>query len=81
MSITAEMEKEDKIRELENVVDDQRVIIQHQNQRIQQLEVVVQEIGHHNNNNGYMTNGNTTEPENDDDIKTNGYHDNEDHDQ
>ena len=80
MSITAEMEKEDKIRELENVVDDQRNIIQHQNQRIHELEVVVQEIGHHNNNNGYMvTNGHTTEPEDDDsDIKTNGYHDNDD---
>ena len=44
MSITAEMEKEDKIRELESVVDDQRSIIEHQNQRIHQLETVVQEI-------------------------------------
>ena len=33
MSIAAEIEKEDKIRDLENVVDDQRAIIQHQNHR------------------------------------------------
>ena len=63
MSITAEMEKEDKIRELESVVDDQRSIIEHQNQRIHQLESVVQEINQqhqeyqheevHVNGNGY----------------------------
>ena len=61
MSITAEMEKEDKIRELENVVDDQRAVIQNQSQRIHELEVVVQEIGNNNNvnnmNGGVYKNG------------------------
>ena len=44
MSITAEIEKEDKIRELEIVVDDQRTVIENQNLRIQELEVVVTKI-------------------------------------
>ena len=45
MSITAEIEKEDKIRELETVVGDQRAVIESQNLRIQELEVVVSDIG------------------------------------
>ena len=49
MSITAEMEREDKIRELETVVDDQRSIIEHQNQRIHELEAAVHEISQHQN--------------------------------
>ena len=37
-SLVAEIEKEDKIRELENMLDDQRIIIDHQNRKISQLE-------------------------------------------
>lgn len=82
MSITAEMEKEDKIRELENVVDDQRAVIQNQSQRIHELEVVVQEIG--NNNNVHNVNGGVYKNGTDDndeyaneEIETNGYYDDE----
>ena len=82
MSITAEMEKEDKIRELENVVDDQRAVIQNQSQRIHELEVVVQEIG--NNNNVHNVNGELYKNGTDDndeyaneEIETNGYYDDE----
>ena len=32
-------EKEDKIRELENMLDDQRIIIDNQNRRIEELEL------------------------------------------
>ena len=37
-SLVAEIEKEDKIRELENMLDDQRIIIDNQNRKISQLE-------------------------------------------
>ena len=38
-SLAAEIEKEDKIRELENMLDDQRMIIDNQNRRIEELEM------------------------------------------
>ena len=76
MSITAEIEKEDKIRELEIVVDDQRAVIENQSQRIQELEVVVAEIGNGFHQNGVTENGQVQENGEQEEIgelETNGY--------
>ena len=78
MSITAEIEKEDKIRELEIVVDDQRAVIENQNLRIQELEVVVSDIGNgFHQQNGFSQNHseqqNGEQGENNE-SETNGYH-------
>ena len=72
MSITAEIEKEDKIRELEIVVDDQRTVIENQNLRIQELEVVVTKIENGFHQNGYPQNH--TQHEENEESETNGYH-------
>lgn len=74
MSITAEIEKEDKIRELEIVVDDQRTVIENQNLRIQELEVVVSKIENGVNQNGFTQNHTEPEYEENEELETNGYH-------
>ena len=77
MSITAEIEKEDKIRELEIVVDDQRAVIENQNLRIQELEVVVSDIGNgFHQQNGFTQNHSEQNGEQDEnnESETNGYH-------
>ena len=77
MSITAEIEKEDKIRELEIVVDDQRAVIENQNLRIQELEVVVSDIGNRlHQQNGFSQNHSEQNGEQDEnnESETNGYH-------
>lgn len=81
MSLTAEIEKEDKIRELEIVVGDQRAVIESQNLRIQELEVVVSDIGNgfHQqigfSQNQEQQNGEQGE---DKEVETNGYQQDED---
>ena len=82
MSITGEIEKEDKIRELEIVVDDQRAVIQNQNLRIQELEVAVSEIGNGFHQNGFSQNqseqNTDREQEENEEQETNGhYHEDE----
>lgn len=78
MSITAEIEKEDKIRELEIVVDDQRAVIENQNLRIQELEVVVSDIGNgFHQQNGFSQNHSEQqngEQDENNESETNGYH-------
>ena len=74
MSITAEIEKEDKIRELEIVVDDQRTVIETQNLRIQELEVVVSKIENGVHQNGFTQNHTELEYEENEELDTNGYH-------
>ena len=74
MSITAEIEKEDKIRELEIVVDDQRTVIENQNLRIQELEVVVSKIENGVHQNGFTQNHTELEYEENEELETNGYH-------
>ena len=55
-----EVEKEDKIRELENMLDDQRIIIDNQNRKISELEMARErELSTNNlsNGNGIHNNG------------------------
>ena len=48
-----EIEKEDKIRELENMLDDQRIIIDNQNRKISELEMAREtELSTNNFSNG-----------------------------
>ena len=56
-SLVQEIEKEDKIRELENMLDDQRIIIKNQNRKISELEMARETEFSKNNN---FTNGTHT---------------------
>ena len=80
-SLVAEIEKEDKIRELENMLDDQRIIIDNQNRKISELEQVRETEfsknnfanGMHNNDaieqsGEHYKNGEDEENEDDDEI-------------
>ena len=81
MSLTAEIEKEDKIRELEIVVGDQRAVIESQNLRIQELEVVVSDIGNgFHQQSGFSQNQEQQNGEQGEDkeVETNGYQQDED---
>ena len=56
-SLVAEIEKEDKIRELENMLDDQRIIIDNQNRKISELEMAREtEFSRNNFTNGMNNN-------------------------
>ena len=67
-SLVAEIEKEDKIRELENMLDDQRIIIDNQNRKISQLEKAREAEFSKNN----FANGNGMH--NNEDIEQSGEH-------
>ena len=72
-----EVEKEDKIRELENMLDDQRIIIDNQNRKISELEMAREtELSTNNITNGIHDSiqqsgeqyKNTEDEENEDEI-------------
>ena len=60
-SLVAEIEKEDKIRELENMLDDQRIIIDNQNRKISELEMAIETEFSRNNFTNGMTNNDAIE--------------------
>lgn len=73
----ADIEKEEKIRELENMLDDQRIIIDNQNRKISELEMAREtELSTNNITNGIHDSiqqsgeqyRNTEDEENEDEI-------------
>ena len=81
-SLVAEIEKEDKIRELENMLDDQRIIIDNQNRKISELEKAREtEFSKNNFANGNGIHNNDAIEQSGDHYKNGGDEENEDEDE